>query len=218
MFKRRDRQPWWQAGARFLWPRGGWARAFEYVGHRLRRLPDPPEKIGRGIAAGVFTSFTPLYGFHFLLAALIGKMIRGNILASILGTFFGNPLTYVPIAVAALKTGHFILDEGHPGPRHREGVGEQFAHAWRDLWHNFKAIFTDARADWDGLEKFYHDLFFPYLVGGIIPGIIAAAVCYFLSVPVIRAYQKRRRKMLMAKRNKLREENQNGQAATGREY
>ena len=30
------------------------------------------------------------------------------------------------------------------------------------------------------------------MIGGIIPGIITATIAYYLSVPVIRAYQKRR--------------------------
>ncbi len=59
MFRRRDRRPIWQAVVQFMWPRGGWARAFHYVKHRVRRLPDSPERIARGIWAGVFTTFTP---------------------------------------------------------------------------------------------------------------------------------------------------------------
>ena len=71
MFKRRDRLPIWQSALRFLWPRGGWGRAAIYVKHRVRRLPDTPRKISRGIMVGVFTTFTPLYGIHFVLAALL---------------------------------------------------------------------------------------------------------------------------------------------------
>ena len=85
----------------FFYPRGGWYRAAQYVRHRLRRLPDQPQRIARGIWAGVFASFTPFYGLHFLSAFLIAKVMRGNILAAILGTFFGNPITF-PI-IAALE-------------------------------------------------------------------------------------------------------------------
>ena len=55
------------------------------------------------------------------------------------------------------------------------------------------------RADWTNLSLFYNDVFFPYLIGGIVPGIVAATVCYYLSVPVIRAYQKRRKGAIKAK-------------------
>ncbi|MEM9437860.1 MAG: DUF2062 domain-containing protein, partial [Pseudomonadota bacterium] len=61
------------------------------------------------------------------------------------------------------------------------------------------ALFTDDVARWGNLLRFWDDVFFPYLVGGIIPGVICASVCYYLSVPVIRAYQNRRRGRLRAK-------------------
>ncbi len=175
-----------------LWPRGGYTRAFRYVQHRVHRLPDTPEKIARGIWAGVFTTFTPFYGLHFFIAALLAKIMRGNILAALLATFFGNPLTYVPIGVIALKTGHFLL-----GTEFQEGaersLGGKFLSAGQDLWDNLIKLFTKEDADWSGLRLFYDEVLWPYMVGGLIPGIIAASTCYYLSVPVIRAYQKRRR-------------------------
>ena len=50
---------------------------------------------------------------------------------------------------------------------------------------------------------FYEDVFFPYLVGGILPGLISATIAYYLSVPVINAYQTRRKKALLAKLDQL---------------
>ena len=177
--------------ADFVYPPGGWGRAFQYVKHRVRRLPDKPERIARGIWAGVFTAFTPFYGLHFIVAVLLARIMNGNMLAALTGTFFGNPLTYVPIGMVSLETGHFLL-----GSRARPGTGRsfggKFADAWGDLYHNFFAMFTDARADWTGLTVFYHEIFFPYMVGGVIPGVICATICYYLTVPVIRAYQNRR--------------------------
>lgn len=201
MFKRRDKQPWWEIAARLLWPRGGWGRAFGYIRHRVTRLPDSPEKIARGIAAGVFVSFTPFFGTHFLLAALVAKILRGNILAGLLATFFGNPLTYVPIAMMSLQSGNWILGREHNMHGVRS-IGGKFAHAWLDLWRNFKAMFTDAQMDWAGLAEFYHDLFLPFLVGGIPAGILWAVGCFYLSAPFIRAYQKRRRSSLVKRRGK----------------
>jgi len=202
VFKRRDRRPIWQIVVDFVYPRGGWARAFEYVKHRVRRLPDTPEKISRGIAAGVFTTFTPFYGLHFLVAAGTARLLRGNILASLLATFFGNPLTYVPIAATSLATGHFLLGT-RPATALHVSLGAKFGGAGRDLWHNLKAIFTTETTDWHRLAVFYDEVFLPYLIGGIIPGIIAGIFAYYLSVPVISVYQKRRRKVLRTKLDQL---------------
>ncbi|MEP5760457.1 MAG: DUF2062 domain-containing protein [Litoreibacter sp.] len=196
VFKRRTPKSWALWALHLLWPQGGWGRAATYVKYRLRRLPDSPHRIARGIFAGVLTSFTPLFGLHFLLAAIMARAIRGNIFAAIMATFFGNPITFVAIAAVALKLGHFLL-----GTQFDENVrlGERFSGAWRDLWENFLAIFTPATAHWDRLGAFNHEIFLPYLVGGVIPGTICAFICYYLSVPLITAYQNRRKGRLKAK-------------------
>lgn len=198
VFKRRDPKSWPRAALDVLWPRGGWARAFHYVKHRMRRLPDSPERIARGVFAGVFASFTPFYGFHFFIAAGLATLMRGNVIASLMATFFGNPLTYVPIGVAALSTGHWLLGDTVDEHVHRS-FGGKFLDAGADLKDNFIAMFTNATADWTRLEVFYDEIFFPYMVGGVLPGIFFGAICYYLSVPVIRVYQKRRKGMIKSK-------------------
>ncbi|WP_209598779.1 DUF2062 domain-containing protein [Ruegeria sp. HKCCSP351] len=198
VFKRRDRRSPVQVASELVYPRGGWTRAFHYVKHRVRRLPDSPDRIARGIGAGVFASFTPFYGLHFLVAAIGARLIKGNILAALSGTFFGNPLTYVPIGVICLQTGHFLLgteyEEGDT-----QGLMGKFADAIGDLKNNLLALFTDRVADWHGLGQFYDDVFYPYMIGGIIPGIVAGIICYYLSLPLILTYQLRRRAKIKAK-------------------
>ncbi|MDW3224579.1 MAG: DUF2062 domain-containing protein [Paracoccaceae bacterium] len=198
VFKRRDPKSWPRAFFELLWPRGGWTRAFHYVKHRMRRLPDSPERIARGLWGGVFASFTPFFGFHFFIAAGCAFLMRGNILASIMGTFFGNPLTYVPIAASALSTGHWLLGDDMD-ERLPRSFGGKFMDAGADLKDNFLSVFTGATPDWSRLSVFYDEIFFPYMVGGILPGIFFATLCYYLSVPVIRVYQKRRKGMIKAK-------------------
>lgn len=202
VFKRRDKRSIIRIVLEALWPRGGWGRAYEYVKHRIRRLPDTPEKIARGVWAGVFAAWTPFYGFHFVVAIIIAKLMRGNILAALLGTFFGNPLTYVPIGVLALNTGHFLLGT-RPAAGFEELLGHKFAGAGRDLWHNFMAAFTPEQMVWHRLAVFYDEVFWPYLVGGIVPGVISSTIVYYLCIQVIGAYQNRRRKALRAKLDQL---------------
>ncbi len=198
VFRRRDKRSPLRAIADFLWPRGGWTRAFHYVKHRVRRLPDSPERIARGIAAGVFTSFTPFYGLHFVVAVLLARLFNGNILAALSGTFFGNPLTYVPIGVASLQTGHWLLGTDFDTEVDHSLIGKFFGVS-KDVWNNLLALVSEREADWHGLQLFYNEVFLPYMIGGVIPGIIAATVCYFLSVPLIRVYQQRRRSKIKAK-------------------
>jgi len=199
VFKRRDRRSWLRTALDFLWPKGGWSRAFQYVKHRLRRLPGTPEYIGRGIWAGVFTTFTPFYGLHFVVAAALAWILRGNIFAALMATFFGNPLTYLPIGVIALETGYFLLGAQYESAS-TDGFLAKFWNAADDFWSNLWALFSGAPADWSGLVAFYHDIFFPYMIGGIAPGVITATIGYYLSVPLIRAYQKRRGAKLRKKK------------------
>lgn len=198
VFKRRDRRSWWRIVGEFFYPRGGWYRAAQYVRHRLRRLPDAPHRIARGIFAGVFVSFTPLFGLHFLAAYIVAKIMRGNVLAALLGTFFGNPLTFPFIAAASLQLGHRILGSRFHA-RFEHTLMDRFSGALGDLWHNILALFTDATPEWYHLAGFYREVFLPYLVGGIVPGIVCGVVCYYVSVPLITAYQHRRKGQLKAK-------------------
>lgn len=198
VFKRRTPRSWLQFVAEGFWPRGGWSRATRYVVHRLRRLPDPAHKISRGIAAGVFACFTPLFGLHFITSAIIALAIRGNILAALLATFVGNPITFPIIASIAMELGSSMLGTPDlPLP----GVWAAFSSAFSELWHNFMAIFTPAEVRWGRLAAFFEVVFLPYLVGGLAPGLVAAMAAYFLANPVIAAYQKTR-----IKRQKLRYE------------
>ncbi|MEO0864958.1 MAG: DUF2062 domain-containing protein [Pseudomonadota bacterium] len=206
VFKRRDPKPFLRGALELFWPRGGWARAFHYVRHRLRRIPDSPERIARGIWAGVFTTFSPFYGLHFVVAGVLAFIMRGNVFAAMLSTFFGNPLTYIPIIATSMFTGYRLLgmDPSRLRFRPHQGddeptVGERFTDASSALWQNFKAMFTSDTADWSNLRLFYDEVFFPFLIGGILPGIIAGTIAYYLSVPLIRAYQKRRKGAIKAK-------------------
>lgn len=206
VFKRRDRRPVWRFMVEALWPRGGWGRAAMYVKHRLNRLPDPPERIARGIFVGVFTTFTPFYGLHFVVAGLLAIAMRGNILAALLSTFFGNPLTYAPIIATSMFTGYWLL--GLDPRRLRFGkhsgdgpatVGERFVEASAALWDNIRALFTPDVADWSTLRVFYDEVFFPFMIGGIVPGIVCGLIAYYVSLPLITAYQNRRKGAIAAR-------------------
>ncbi|HKL56635.1 MAG: DUF2062 domain-containing protein [Roseovarius sp.] len=206
VFKRRDRRPIWQAVADLIWPRGGWTRAFRYVKHRLHRLPDPPHRIARGIFAGVMVTFSPLFGLHFLLAAGFAWVMRGNIVAALLATFVGNPLTFLPIGVVSLQLGHVLLGRNAPfGDEMQRSLGGKFVDAGRDLKHNILSIFNDQSPDWSHLTLFYDEVFLPYLVGGVVAGLIAGIIAYYLALPVIQAYQNRRKGALKAKWAAIRE-------------
>lgn len=194
MFKRRTPRSYGQMASDMIYPRGGWRRAATYVWHRLRRLPDQPHRIGRGVAAGVFVSFTPLFGVHFLSAAACAWLVGGNVLAALLATFVGNPVTFPFIAVLAVSLGRRLLGlGGDPSPQMIFG---EFTRASGELWHNILSIFGPERAHWGHLAEFFQQIYWPYMVGGALIGLVVAIGCHYLTVPVIRAYHRRRAKTM----------------------
>lgn len=197
MFKRRTPRSYSQLATEMVYPRGGWKRAVRYVLHRIRRLPDQPSRIALGFACGIFISFTPFFGFHFLGAAGLAWLFGGNIIAALLGTFVGNPLTTPFMALASISTGRWLL--GSSEAISIKMVPVEFARAGGEIWHNIRAIFSDEVMHWGHLGWFYHQVFLPYAVGSIIPGIIAGAVGYAITLPLIRAYHKRREKKMAAR-------------------
>lgn len=202
VFKRRNQRTWMQFLGDSVYPKGGWSRAASYVMHRLRRLPDPPHKIARGVAAGVFVCFTPFFGFHFLFAAALAIVMQGNILAALLATFFGNPVTIPFIATVCIELGSWMLGyrDSVPLPE----LFGSFLQASVELWRNFTAIFTSEVTHWDRLVAFFWRVFWPYTVGGLVPGTIAGVLAYVLTLPAVAAYQKRRIKKLQARVEKCR--------------
>lgn len=204
MFKRRNPRNLLARLGRLLWPRGGWLRALTYVAHRVRRLPDPAYKISRGIAAGVFTCFTPFFGLHFLISAGLAWIMGGNVLAALLATFFGNPVTFPIIAGMSVELGNRMLGkETHVPLWH---VFDSFSRVSIELWLNLQAMFTADVVSWIRMQDFLDTVFLPYLVGGLFPGLLAGIAAYMTSRPIIGAYQKARSSRLKARLAKRREQ------------
>ncbi|QIE56396.1 DUF2062 domain-containing protein [Pikeienuella piscinae] len=149
----------------------------DYWRHRMQRLPDSPTRIALGVACGVYTSFTPFFGFHFIVAAGLAWLCRGNIFASAIGTFFGNPLTFPFIVAICLEVGGMIM--GIPINSDFTGLG----------FHQMAVL----------LLQNVKSLVIPYFVGGLIPGLIAAVASYFIVRPLVATYQRRRRARLIAR-------------------
>jgi len=71
-------------------------------------LNDTPERIAKGAALGVFISITPTFGIHTILAIGMATFLRTNKAATVLGSFFNNHLSAIPIYLLCYKVGIFI--------------------------------------------------------------------------------------------------------------
>lgn len=199
MFKRAKPMTWGKWARQQVYPKGGIKRAAAYLWHRLRRLPDPPHRIARGVFVGTFVNFPPIFGIQMPAAVLLAWALRGNVLAAVLGTLLSNPITTPLIALVSLNLGHWIL--GTPETISLNAVFAAFAGAGQDLWHNMGAAFTQETAHWDGLILFWHQIYFPYLIGSILPGLATSALFAWATVPLVTAAQALRRKRILARKS-----------------
>ena len=209
MFKRRERRSIFRFFYEVIFSLKGISRAIEYVGIRLKRIPDTPHKISLGMSCGIFASFTPLFGLHFLIAGLLSYLLRANVLASLIGTFVGNPITFPIITVFNLKLGEWILGSSE----YSSGDGGKIFEGFLDfIFLIYKSFFTEGSIGENNvprMNEFLNGVFIPYSLGGLILGIFIAVVSYFLLRPLVATYQKKRsalkakkfKKKLMRKRH-----------------
>ncbi|MCY4461537.1 MAG: DUF2062 domain-containing protein [Albidovulum sp.] len=193
MFKQKQNRNFSEILQRLFYPKGGWRRAIIYIWYRIRRIPDPPGKIGRGVFAGVWACFTPFFGFHVLVAAILAFLLRGNILAALLATLFGNPLTFPLIAAMSISLGHQIVGDVPVNGVDSKSMLIHFQIFFKDLALNLFALFTERQADWTSFAQIYRSVFLPYLIGGAIPGLIFGVAAGWLTKSVVVAYRKRRK-------------------------
>lgn len=196
MFKRRTPKTW-NGWIKAQLDPGGFLRAMRYQWHRLRRLPDPPQRIARGVFAGTFVNFPPIFGFQMPAAALLAYALRGNILAAVLATLLSNPVTTPIIAIVSLHLGHWML--GSPDAISLTATFAAFAAAGADLWYNLNAVFTAKTAHWDGLILFWQRIYLPYLVGSILPGLVTSTLLAWLTIPIVTAYQALRKRRMQTR-------------------
>ncbi len=78
---------------------------------RMLRIDDPPERIARGAAIGVFMGILPTFGFGALFAIVISFMLRANKAASIIGSMIMNPLTTPLFWTLSILIGSALLGE-----------------------------------------------------------------------------------------------------------
>ncbi len=192
VFKRRVKPTFLSRLREAVLPARGWRRGVEYLGHRVRRLPDTPHRIALGFSCGVLSSFTPFFGLHIVLAAVVARFLRCNIVAALIGTAVGNPLTFPLIATMALGLGRKVLGYGVSGEDYHR-LSDAFAEAFVAIRGGLLSLVGLGEAHWGKLIPFFHYIIWPYFVGGFVPGLIAAVASYYVVRPIVGAYQARRR-------------------------
>ena len=171
----------------FLWPRRSFSRSFQYFGKRILRLTATPHAIAAGVAAGVMASWTPFIGLHFVIAAALAMLFAGNVIASALGTAFGNPLTFPFIWTATYKLGKYITIgdfDGKVPPIDLSGRLERLG------WHQV----------WDAIQNLWEPILKPMAIGCIPFMLVFGLLFYVVTYFSVSTFQNQRRRRLMKRR------------------
>ncbi|WP_187970308.1 DUF2062 domain-containing protein [Aquibium microcysteis] len=160
-----------------LWPRRSFWRSAQYFAKRVLRLTATPHAIAAGVAAGVFVSFLPFIGLHFILAAALAWLMAGNLIASAFGTAIGNPITFPIIWATSYKLGCAIL-------------GAKATHGDAPIQLGKLLERLEFGQLWDPLLK-------PMTVGGFPIGLAFAIVFYVLTRWGVAAFRRQRQLRLL---------------------
>jgi len=148
---------------------GKWQR---FILHLMGK-EDPPERVAAAFALGVAISFfTPLTGFHTLIALGLALLLGLSKVDVVMGTFVVNPWTVVPVITFEEFVGKKMLRLSPSlAPRlpWREILHKKFWHTLRGSGWNYLAALT---------------------VGSVVASALAATVTYFIVRGIILRYRR----------------------------
>jgi len=159
------------------------ARSSRYAYLRVVRIKAPAESISLGLALGVFAGAMPILSLQMVIAVSLALLLRGNIFAAALGTWWTNPFNWAIVFPLLYMLGKAFV----PGEVLPLSITELANLPLLDL-----------------LQRGWKWLLITTL-GGIIAGIPMAVGAYFLTLRAVRIYHDRRAKRrLERQRRKLR--------------
>ena len=145
-------------------------------------MPGTSASIAAGMASGVAASFTPFVGLHLLIAALVAILSRGNVLASAIGTFFGNPWTFLFIWVSDYRLGLWLLQQSDYG---EQFVALSFQQLTEVMTTVIKFFTFSTDVEWQQMTMSLEQVFLPMAIGGMVLAVVAWLVAFVLTLSLI---------------------------------
>ena len=151
--------------------RRAWQRRIRYLYLRFVRIRGSSKEIARGLAAGVFAGWFPLFGFQTLIGITLAALLKGNKIVAAAGTWVSNPLTYAPIYAFNYQVGRWLL-----GP-------EQLNYTFSDL-PSVKTIMAMGA-----------DITTTLLAGSLVAGLACSICSYFCGLKLVNFVRRQHRKL-----------------------
>jgi hypothetical protein len=158
---------------------GKWQR---FILHLMGK-EDPPERVAAAFALGVAISFfTPLTGFHTMIALGLAFLLGLSKVDVVMGTFVVNPWTVVPVITFEEFVGKKML-------RLSPSLAPRLP--WREIFHK-KFWHTLRGSGWNYLAAL--------TVGSVVASALAATVTYFIVRGIILRYRRTHPHLASARR------------------
>lgn len=164
---------------------GVWARltrTARFYWLKILRVRAEPEVIARGVACGIYAGWLPaipIFPLQIITALFLSFLFRGSKVAAFTASWISNPLNWVIFYIIEFKVGSLFSPFGD-------------IHLDIDFDNLEAAAAQLAAVSWKGLVIM--------IIGGTIIGVPCAIAAYFISLPLIRGYRRRRALRILARK------------------
>ncbi|EPR42233.1 Protein of unknown function DUF2062 [Desulfovibrio sp. X2] len=152
---------------------------------QVLRVRAEPEVVARGVACGIFAGWLPaipLFPLQIVTALVLSFLVRGSKIAAFAATWISNPLNWVVFYLIDFKVGSLFSP-----------FGELDLNVRFDDLHAAAVQLADV--SWKGLVVMG--------IGGTMIGVPCAILSYFVALPLIRGYRKRRTLRILRKKTSV---------------
>jgi uncharacterized protein (DUF2062 family) len=151
---------------------------FRHTYYKVVRQSGTPQSIARGMAVGVFIGFVIPVGFQVVAALIMAVPLKANKLVAVIGTFGSNHFTIPFIYPAQCYLGALCM----LSPLSLSVIND-----------DFKALLHEQ--SWAALKGLGAELLIPFLIGGLVLGVVSWPPTYYATYWMVvkyRAYRSER--------------------------
>ncbi|MCG6923197.1 MAG: DUF2062 domain-containing protein [Acidobacteria bacterium] len=131
-------------------------RRLRWLARLVLQVEGSPARVAVAFGTGIFLAFFPIFGIHTVMALGLAWAFRLNRVAVLAGTFMNNPWTMGPIYTTGTLVGCALLGVS---PKSVSEVG----------WSLSGPTLDSLRS-----------LLWPFVVGNLVLGVVAAAIAFFI--------------------------------------
>jgi hypothetical protein len=157
-----------------------------FIKFRILHVDDTSQRIARGVALGLWIAFTPLMGFHMILALAAAALLRANKALAMLFVWLSNPFTILPIYGSCYMVGRFIIGQSDSSSVGPEQIGELLGGLFS--FHNMLSCLYSAKF-WKELAVVFGKIGLEVTIGGFVLGTLAAAIGYFTTYWIVSTHR-----------------------------